>query len=297
MDQDINSTPNQYLSTLPVRDQATIDYLGRTFPSPFRGTDPIYGANTSRAAMLRPYPQFNGVVVEQPFGYSWYHSMQVRTEKRFSKGYTFQLAYTWSKAMEAISLLNAADPAPYETLSTVDRPHRIALSGIYELPFGKGRRFGASMPRALDFVAGGWQLNAVIIFQSGQALGFGNAIFAGNPDAIALSSSERNADRWFNTDAGFNRNAAQQLASNLRTFPMVFNGVRSDAQNRWDFSTIKFFPLHERLKLQLRAEAFNALNRTILNNPNTAATNTAFGRITGTAAPARTFQLALKLDF
>lgn len=297
MDRELNATPGQYLSTSPTRDQATIDYLGQQFTNPFRGTNPIYGANISRANLLRPYPQFSGITVEQPIGYSWYHSLQVRAEKRFSRGYTFQMAYTWSKAMEAISFLNSVDVMPYESISDLDRPHRIAVSGIYELPFGRKRKYGANMPAALNLVAGGWQLNAVIIYQSGQALGFGNAIFNGNIKDIALASDQRNADRWFNTGSGFNRTASQQLSFNLRGFPLRFSGIRGDSQHRWDISALKNFQIRESVRLQFRAEAFNALNHTILNNPNTSPTSTAFGVITGTAAPARTFQLALKLDF
>ncbi|MEP7364320.1 MAG: carboxypeptidase-like regulatory domain-containing protein [Acidobacteriota bacterium] len=297
IDQRINETPNQYLSTSPTRDQTTINYLSQTFPNPFRGTDPIYGANTSRAALLRPYPQFGTISVEQPMGYSWYHAFQVRAEKRFSHGYTFQLAYTWSKAMEAVEYLNVADTQPVEVISGLDRPHRIAVSGIYELPFGKGRAHANSLPKAADMVVGGWQFNAVIIYQSGQALGFGNAIFNGDINSIALDSGSRNADQWFNVDAGFNRVNNQQLASNYRTFPLRFSGIRGDGQNRWDFSMIKYFPINEYAKVQFRAEAFNVLNKTILNNPNTTPTNSSFGRITGTAAPARTFQFALKIEF
>ncbi|MEZ5356488.1 MAG: carboxypeptidase-like regulatory domain-containing protein [Bryobacteraceae bacterium] len=297
MDRNLNATPNQYLSTSPFRDQATINYLSQTFRNPFRGTNPIYGANTSRAALLRAYPQFGNVVVEEPIGYNWYHSLQLRAEKRFSKGYTFQLAYTWSKAMEAISFLNAGDSLPYESLAGLDRPHRVAASGIYELPFGRGRRFGAAMPAPAEIFAGGWQLNAVIIYQSGAALGFGNAIYTGNIGDIALSSGERSVDRWFNTAAGFNRNSREQLASNLRTFPLRFGGIRGDSQHRWDISAIKYFRITEDVRFQFRAESFNALNHAILNNPNTSPTSSAFGRVTGTAAPARTFQFALKLEF
>jgi len=297
VDRNINNTPAQYLSRLNARDQPTIDFLSQTFANPFRGTNPIYGANISRGSLLRPYPHFGDVFTEEPVGYNWYHSLQVRAEKRFSHGYTFQLAYTWSKNMEAVSFMNATDALPYETIGALDRPQRIALSGIYELPFGKKRRFGSTLPGPAEFFAGGWQLNAVIIYQSGAALGFGNSIFNGDIQNIALSSGQRNVDRWFNVDAGFNRNAAQQLGSNLRAFPMRFSHVRGDSQNRWDISAIKYFPIRENIKFQFRAEAFNALNHAILENPNTAPTNTAFGRITSTAAPARTFQFALKLDF
>ncbi len=293
----INNMPNEYLSTSPFRDNATINYLSATFPNPFYGTDPIYGKNTSRSGLLRPFPQFGNITLEEPIGYSWYHSLQTRVEKRFSKGYTLQGSYTWSKAMEALEFMNPADTRPYESLGSLDRPHRIAMSGIYEIPLGRGRQFLAGAPGIVDFFMGGWQLNGIITFQSGAPLGFGNALFIGNVEDIRLSPSERSVDRWFNTEAGFNRVSAQQLSSNYRTFPLRFSGVRGDAQHRWDLSAIKNFRITEAAKLQFRAEAFNALNRPIFNNPNTSPTSTSFGRVTGTAAKSRTFQFALKLEF
>lgn len=123
--------------------------------------------------------------------------------------------------MEAVEFLNRTDPMPYEVISGMDRPHRLAISGIYELPFGKGRRFANSLPGAVDLFVGGWQLNGIITWQSGQALNFGNVIFTGNIKDIPLPSSQRNADRWFNTEAGFNRVNNQQLANNIHTFPSV----------------------------------------------------------------------------
>lgn len=140
-------------------------------------------------------------------------------------------------------------------------------------------------------------MNGIILFQSGAPLGFGNALFLGDIKDIPLASGRRDIDRWFNTEAAFNRNSAQQLASNIRTFPLRFSGVRSDARHRWGLSAIKNIPVCEKVKLQFRAECFNALNRSIFNNPNTSPTHSSFGRITGTAAQARTIQFALKLEF
>jgi hypothetical protein len=295
---DYNFTPAQYLSKSPVRDQPTIDFLSATFASPFYGLDPIYGRNISRGGLLRPYPQFSDISSDDPAGYSWYHSLQMRTEKRFSQGYTLQLAYTFSKAMEATEFLNASDPMPYESLSALDRPHRLAASGVWEVPLGKGRRFGTAWPRAVDSVLGGWQLGAVVTRQSGGPLGFGNVIFAGDIKNIPLAASRRDVDRWFNTDAGFNRNSSTQLASNLRAFPLRFSGVRGDDQRSWDFSIVKKFPLRgERTSVQFRADAYNAWNQTNFANPNTAPANSAFGRITATAGDARNWQLGLKLAF
>ena len=294
---EMNAVPAQYLSRLPSRDQTRIDFLSQQFPNPFRGTNPIYGANISRANLLRPYPHFGSLSREEPIGYSWYHSLQVRAERRFLQGFTFQLAYTFSNVMEAVDFMNEADTTPYESVSAFDRPHRIASSGIWEVPIGKGRRFANALPRPVDFFLGGWQIGAVVALQAGGPMGFGNAIFNGDIKNISLAKDQRDVDRWFNIDAGFNRNANQQLASNYRQFPMRFSGVRSPGQNSWDFSIVKNFHIREPFKAQFRADAYNAWNHTNLNAPNTTPTNTAFGRITGTAGDARNWQMSLKVMF
>jgi hypothetical protein len=294
---DINNTPAQYLSRSPVRDNTTINYLSTQIPSPFAGLDPIYSDRISRADLLRPYPQFGRIQFSDPAGYNWYHALQVRSERRFSNGFTFQLAYTWSKLMEAVDFLNRTDPMPYEIISDLDRPHRLALSFIYELPFGRGRRFGSTVGRPLDLAIGGWQLNGIISYQSGAPLEFGNVIFNGNIKDLVLPSDQRTAERWFNIDAGFKRQAKEQLASNIRTFPFRFAGLRADDQNRWDLSLLKYFPITERLKTEFRAECFNALNQTNFDAPNRTPTSASFGTITSTASAARTFQFALKVRF
>jgi len=150
------------LSTLPTRDQTTINFLSANFPNPFAGLNPIFGANISRANLLRPFPEFGDINVEEPIGYSWYHSLQTQIEKRFAQGYTFQLAYTWAKTMEATEFLNPTDPLPYESISSFDRTHRVAASGIWELPVGKGKRFGSDWPAAVNFIIGAWQLSGVV---------------------------------------------------------------------------------------------------------------------------------------
>jgi len=196
-----------------------------------------------------------------------------------------------------VEFLNAADPLPYESISGGDRTHRVAASGIAELPFGKGRRYANDLPRWADTVVGGWQIAWVMQRQSGPPIGFGNVIFNGDIDNITLPKDDRDVDRWFNTDAGFNRNAAQQLASNVRTFPLRFSGLRGDDQQRWDFSLSKKFIITERVNASFRAESFNAFNHVNFNAPNTSPTDTNFGRITGTQSSARTWQFALKITY
>ena len=294
----LNALPARYLSRLPRRDEQTITFLSQQFPSPLYGTNPIYGTNISRSGLLAPYPQFGGVSVSEPIGYSWYHSLQLRVEKRFSKSYTLQLSYTWSKTMEATGFLNTSEPMPFESISTQDRTHRLVMSGIWELPFGRGRRFGAGLPSALNFLAGGWQLNGMVQRQSGPPLGWGDVwtLFTGNPSSVRLSKNERNVDRWFNIDAGFNRNSAQQLTSNIRVSPWRFNNLRADGQARWDFSIFKNFKVVEKVTMQFRAEVVNAWNHPNLFEPVTTPTSSTFGMITGQDAT-RSWVMSLKLSF
>lgn len=292
----INYLPAKYLSTKATRDQATIDFLGAQFPSPLFGLNPQYTSTTiSRSGLLLPYPEFGNVTYQDPAGYSWYHSLQSRLEKRFTKGFTLQMSYTWSKAMEAAQFLNASDPMPYESLADIDRSQRITGSGIWELPFGKGRKFGSQMPKALQFFAGGWQLSGAWQRQSGQPIGWGNIQITGDSTQLALPSDQRNADHWFNTDI-FNKNSTQALASNIRTFPFRFSNVRLDSQRRWDFSLNKTFAINERVKMKFRGDSFNAWNEPVLRGPTTDPTNSSFGKITAQEPP-RSWQFSLNLLF
>lgn len=291
----INPPPAQYLSTLPTRDQTTINFLTQSFPNPFLGTNPVSTTTASRMQLLRPFPHFNNVQFDDHAGYAWYHSLQARTEKRFSKGYTLQMAYTWSKAMEAAEFLNQSDPMPYESLSGIDRKHRLTGSGQWELPFGRKRRWGSRLNPVLNFIAGGWQLNGVYQYQSGAPLGFGQALFTGDSSQIVLPSDQRNADRWFNTSV-FMRNNSQALANNVRTAPLRYSNIRQDSQRRWDMSAIKYFHLNERASLQFRAETFNLLNEPVLRGPQTDPYNSAFGTVTAQEPP-RSWQFSLKLQW
>jgi hypothetical protein len=293
----INATPAQYLSTLPVRDQKTIDYLTAQSPNPFAGLNPVYSSQISRANLLRPYPQFGDISVSQPIGYSWYHSLQVRGERRFSRGYTLQVGYTYSKFMQATEFLNPTDPTPYRVVSDMDRPHVFTLSALWELPFGKGRRFGNALPAPVNAVLGGWQLDATVIRQAGAPLAFGNIIFNGDLHDISRPKGKRSVDQWFNVNAGFQKDSKLQPANNIRGFPIRLSGARADGQATWNFSLLKNIPLRERLKAQFRAEAYNAWNHSSFDVPNRTPTNTAFGVVTNTLSEPRGFQFALKLAF
>lgn len=297
----LNSTPARYLSAKTVRDQDAINFLTAQFPSPFSGITPVYSARISRGDLLKPYPAFGNVSVEDPVGYNWYHSLQVRGERRMAQGFTFQLSYTWSKLMEATSFLNPTDPMPYEVVGAHDRTHHLVMSGIWEFPFGRGKRFGGNWPAALDFALGGWQLGGIQNHQSGGPLEFGNIIFNGDLKKVPLPRGPGSADRWFNVDAGFNRDSREQLQNNIRYLPPRFSGIRGDGQARWDFSLIKNFRLGERATLQFRAEVYNAWNHTNFGNPNMSPTSTGFGSISYTvsqvSSDARNWQFSLRVKW
>ncbi|MFB3829332.1 MAG: hypothetical protein ACE15B_21365 [Bryobacteraceae bacterium] len=196
--------------------------------------------------------------------------------------------------MEAVDFLNPGDAATTRTISDQDYPHRITISGIYELPFGRGRRWGAGARGAGRVLLSGWQIQGVYGGQSGQALGFGNAIFNGNLKDVPLPRGQRTVERWFNTAAGFERNTRNQLAYHLRTFPLRFSGVRADGINNWDLSAIKDAAINERMRIQFRGEFLNALNHAQFSNPNTDPYSTAFGVITSERANPRRIQLGIK---
>ncbi len=303
VDRNLNPVPREYLSTSPVRDQQTLDFLSRLVRNPFFGLPEftgsgLSGVNTSVAQLLRPYPHFQDITVTFPAGYSYYHSMQVSVERRMSKGFTIQSAWTWAKFMDGAGYLNATDDRTEKVISDQDFTHRFAVSGIYELPFGRGRTWFSSMPKAADYVFGGWQLQAWYEGQSGEPLGFGNAIFTGNLADIPLPNNRRTELRWFNVDAGFNRNSAEQLVNNIRTFPSRFSGVRADGINNLNVSAFKVIPLKERLRMELSFETFNTLNHVQFGPPNTNPVNAAFGSITSEKGHGqRQVTLGIKVKF
>ncbi len=292
-----NAIPVEYLSRSASRDQAAIDRLTLQVRNPFYpllpGTD-LAGQTVARSQLLRPFPQYTGLNVDEPIGYSWYHSMQFRAERRFSKGFTAQFNYTWSKFMEATGYLNPGDAALEEVISDLDRQHRFTLSGIWELPFGRGKSLLSGGPAVVNQIVGGWQLQAVWQRNTGAPLAFGNVLLTG--DIRQLGNVDQTFDRWFNTTI-FNRVPAEQLAQNYRTLSTRFSGVRLPSQETWDLSVVKNFRIRESMNLQLRGEALNALNRSNMAGPNTDPTNTLFGRITATNGNPRYIHLGLKLLF
>jgi hypothetical protein len=301
---EFNAVPAKYQSTSPARDQAAIDFLSAAVTNPFYGIAGFEGTSfytsktIARSQLLRPFPEFGSLTAGLPAGFSWYHAMTARLERRFTRGLMVQGNYTWSKNMEAVAYQNPTDSRPEHVVATLDRPHRIVLMGMYELPFGRGRRFISTAHGIVDHVIGGWQLQAVWQLQSGAPLAWGNIIYYGKFTDIPLSTDKRSVSMWFNT-AGFERSSAKALANNIRTFPSAISCTRADGINITDVSLFKTFRLYERLRLQLRGEAEGIMNHPNFNPPNLNPTNSLFGSIsaTQTGQEERRVFVGLKLMF
>ena len=299
--QDLNALPIQYLSTSPERDQANITRLTQNVPNPFYPLLPgtsLAPAIVPKTALLTPFPQFTSATTTEYTGSSRYDSLQVHAERRFAQGYTVMFGYTWSKFLERVEYLNGADPLPSRVISPQDFPHLVTLSGIYELPFGKGKRWLANAPGIARAFVGGWQTQGIYNYQSGPALGFGsNVIFRGNLGDVPLDPSQRNVSRWINVDAGFERVAARALSLNNRSLSLRFNGIRGDSTSQFNLSVLKNMALSERARLQFRAEFLNAFNHPQFQVPNTDPYSTAFGTITSEVSLPRQVQMMIKVVF
>ena len=313
----LNAISARYLSTSAVRDQATIDFLTANVLNPFQGLAPgtsLNSATIQRQQLLRPFPQFLNIHSRRDDGTSIYHAGQLRVEKRFSDGYTLLGSYTWSKLLERISFLNPTDSDYEKRISSNDAPHRLVLSGIWELPFGRNRRWGRNWKNINEAVFGGWQVQGIWQAQSGRPLELGNLYFNGDPQTLVTRIGGSTVDAAFDTSGFYFTDAAVRtngvidpakqrndprirLAFNLRRFPSRLPGMRTQPLNLWDISVIKNFPFSETTRLQFRGEFLNAFNHPQFNNPNLDPTSSNFGRITSQANLPRNVQLGVKLIF
>jgi hypothetical protein len=270
---------------------------------------------------LRPFPDYLQVTTWANMNLSSsYHSVQISAEKRFSAGLSMLVNYTKAKLITecfAIGGGGGGDACTGEyrigrfnrrldrSLDQDDIASRLVMSGVYELPVGKGRRFLANSNAVVNGVLGGWQMNGIGTFQSGLPLavrGANNFTGINFPDVLrdpTLPAGQRTPERWFDTDAF--RNPANFVIGNApRTLPKTRGPGLTDIS----FSIFKTFALGERAKLEARGEFFNALNTVNYNSPNVAFTpgangqnvNANFGRILG-ALEARRMQVGMRISF
>ncbi len=308
-DNQLGSARNINVNTAAQIAQArqTPGYFNDAVKNPFAGLLPgtsFNGATVSRSQLLRPFPQFGSVLeYGESVGKSWYDALQVSVEKRYTRGLVLVLAYTWSKNLEAVDFLNPQDATPAKTFTAVDRPQRLVLSGVYELPFGRGKLIGKDVNRGWNMLIAGWEYNFIGTIQSGTPVGLpGNVDLVGNPTV-----SNQSFNSWFNncvantSGVATCSNPAFQLRgpNTLRTIPFRVGAIRNPSRPLWDMSLNKKVYINERFNVQARLEAFNVLNSVIRNSPGTDPTNAAnFGIITLSQSNIpRQVQLGFKLNF
>ncbi|MBI4893343.1 MAG: TonB-dependent receptor [Acidobacteria bacterium] len=296
------------LNQLDPKYMALGSQLNQTVPNPFYGivkTGVLATPTVSRAQLLRPYPQFTDIIPLYSTGASSnYHSLQTTFSKRFSHGFQFEGNYTWAKAIqEDLSHANSYYVRASRTLASYDIAQRFVLSFIYELPFGKGRAVGTDWNGVTNAILGGWQFNGFTTYQTGTPLSITANNVAGIFNSRGLPNSNGNPvkiegdvhdrlTKYFETSvysqpAAFTMGNAQPYSPQLRA-PTVKN---------WDLSMFKDFRIVERMTLQFRAEAFNAVNTVRFGSPNTSVTSNQFGQISSQANSPRQIQFGLKLLF
>lgn len=294
--------------------------LSRLVPNPFAGviTDPtsiLSAATITRRQLLLPYPQYTGLSLSTPtIGNSIYHGLQVKFEKRMSHGLSAIAHYTWSKLIDDSSnsgydffggdsqVQNIWNLRLERAVSVTDVAHRGVLTMVYELPFGRKRLWGSSWNRALDALAGGWNVSGIITLQSGFpvviAMSGGNLLegvqrpnLIGDPSQPG--SVRQRLDRYFNPDA-FSRPPADVFGSAPRTL-----SYRNPALRNADLTLGKTFHLWEAHRAEFRLEAFNALNGVAFGKPNASYGSNAFGLISSYAGGMgpRQLQIAVRYEF
>jgi len=328
---DLNSMPTQYLSTSPTRDTAHETFLSTSVPNPFAGLLPgttLNGATITRGQLLRPYPQYlggalNGAVsgtgtisvgTEEYVGSDSYDAGALRIEKRFRGGNSIVATYTRSKARDRLNYLNSADGILEDRVSPNDRPNRATLGATYRLPFGAGEHFGKEWSGFMQGILGGWSVSATYQYQNGFPLVWNNnTYYDPTRDPKDLHShigakcpgggtAGLDCPAWdtsgFYVPGGTGRTDQRiQMGNNIRRFPSTLPNMRTDDIHLMDLGVYKTFAVMRTVDLQVRVEVINALNYTVLWNPDVNPRNSTFGIINQDRNNPRDVQLAAKLTF
>jgi hypothetical protein len=308
-------------------DPTLVEALSTWVPNPYYGVINTPGCGMcgdyiQASNLLRPYPQFSGVdQVMPPVANSNYHAFQLRVEKRLSKGLAMLITYTNSKSIDNASvgtftewiggfgqLRNPNNLKLDRSLSQWDIPQVLQFSYIFQLPFGKGRKWGGNWNPILNAFLGGWQTNGIWRFDNGQPIHLGvegatcpDTYGCGIPNQTGVLKVNPKS-KWF-TD-GYFANANEVLsvppAYTIGTAPRMDPQARVPGTSNATLSLFKEFSLNkmrEGAKLEFRVEAFNALNHPQFGNIATTFNTGDFGAVYSQVNSPRQAQMALKLYF
>jgi hypothetical protein len=268
----------------------------------------------------RPIQGFTQIQTATPLGWANYHSLQVRLERRFTSGFYLLNSFTYSKALDNAaghletffgfdSRTNTFDLSNEKGVSSYDQTFNNTTSMVYDLPFGRGRRWGSSWSRPLDLVAGGWRVTLINTMTSGlpgslsynttarQQIGtVGNAIRPNIVGAnVYIPTEQREWFRWLDPTAVQPVQDVPTAVAN--PFGNAGRGtIRGEPFYQADLGIHKDFAITERFRVEFRSELFNLFNTTNFLVPDTNRSSVAYGTVTSTRA-ARQAQFALKLLF
>ena len=290
------------------------------------------GTNCAAYQTRRPVPTFGDIEIAYGGNTSTYNSLQAKLEKRVGALYLLD-SFTWGRTFDLASghletanndnsRVNFANPRNDYGPSGYDQPVNNTTSIVYDLPYGRGRKYGAQVNRLVDAVLGGWQATVINTMTSGLPFNLTYSSSTSNPlyttDLVTFrpqltipsANIKAPASNRVKTGTALNGYLDKTLVSNnILTTPTVAlgntnpygnvsrNKLRSYAFFNTDFGIHKDFGLwSESSKLEFRAEAFNVLNQVNYQAPDGNISNGSFGTIT-TAYPARQLQLAAKIIF
>ena len=308
-------------------------------PNPFQGLpnvtgSPLTNTTTTVHQLLNNVKILDGMTMNlYPWGENLYDAMLVKVEHRFSKGFAVIDSFTWSKLFEDTSWTGPeiAGRNIEHKLGGEDRPFRLSIAPIWEIPIGRKQALGKGMPKVLDAVVGGWQLSGQFAIQSGVPVVFSTDSFFSGKD-FALPKDQQSLNKWFDTsqfqrfpDKGADittypawtgvmslpgasykpaagdttkNGVYQDFAAYIRNYPTRWGSVRASRTNNLDLGIYKNFVIRERLKTQFRFESYNTFNHPRFAAPNSDPTNSSFGVVGASQQNApRTVQMALKLSF
>ncbi|MEP7365384.1 MAG: TonB-dependent receptor [Acidobacteriota bacterium] len=222
--------------------------------------------------LLRQYPQYGSVAqrLVGEFG-SRYQALQISAQRAFVNGFNLVLGYNYNRERQEEYFDvqdNFLDNLTYQP--SVNPRHRITGASIYQLPFGKGRKFMNNANRMVDGVLGGWSLSGIFSYNTGQYLRFGTLLVDGDPSIDNPDKTKAFDTTKFKAQPAFTR----------RTNPLQYSGVKSMPFKNVDLTLAKTFAVTERIKFELRMEAYNATNSFNGDLPNTTFGNSAFGSVT-----------------
>ncbi len=292
----------QYLGSKSTHLENSLDY---------NATQPGPGNVQTRI----PWPKWNRVFGFNSSGASNYHGLLVTAEKRMGKGLMFKGAYTFSKTLAKNGARSSGNVGQVQNpfnlrlnngYSVDNVPSRFTGNFLWELPFGKGKRFGSAMPKAADLVLGGWFFSGIVTLHNGYHL-TAPTVAAGNcnssptnlcrPDLLReplLGGNGLVAPRWDRDAFDWPLNTAKHAAQAPRFGSSAMNILRGNAVNTSDLGIFKNFAFKENYRFEFRTELFNALNHTNFASPNTSVENPNFGRTFSTSIGPRTIQFGLK---